>query len=472
MKTSTGASGGIQRAWAGGVTLALLAGSAALVLAGPSPADAAPQEALDPGPGLRGFLVRVLQRSPGVEAAALRREAAGHEAAALDDPLNPALEAEGPDSEDVVQLQLRQPLRLFGQGDALRRLGRAERALAGRRLTLEHASLARDAGRLWVAATARRRELSLAERSLGLRREAAERAESALRRGWGDRAAARRLRLEARAADREVEELRGAVRRDRRELNRLLGRPAGEPLPMDGRLAGDAGRRRAPPVPEELPEDAPRVAVARAGADVAGAELARARTRGRPVPAVGPMVSLGKGVDPGVSLELSLPLRNTHRRDVLAARLRLEASEAAGRATRRSARAAYDRLLGRREALTEQLERLRSRELEPARGSVARWEASRELGLPVRERRRRARTRLLDLRREELRLQRRLTLLEVDAAWRSGTLLSWLRGPGDGAAGSGAGGRAPEGGAFASGTAGAGPGAGGPTPRAPDGEPR
>ena len=220
---------------------------------------------------------------------------------------------------------------------------------------------------------------------------------------------------------------------------------------MDGRLAGDADGRRAPPVPEELPEDAPEVAVARAGADVAEAELARARTRGRPVPAVGPMVSLGRGVEAGVSLELSLPLRNTHRRDVRAARSRLEASEAAGRATRRSARAAYDRLLGRREALKEQLQRLRSRELAPARGSVARWEASRELGLPVRERRRRARGRLLDLRREELRLQRRLTLLELDAAGRSGALLSWLRGPEDGAAL---------------------PGAGARTPGAPGGEPR
>lgn len=411
-----------------------VAGALALLLAA-SPARAAvstPQDAAASRLDLRGFLVGVLERSPGAEASVLRREASGHEAAALGSPPNPTLEAEGPDSEDVVQLQLRQPLRLFGQGDALRRLGRAERTQADHRLTMEHASLARETGRLWVASLARRRELSLAERALGLREDAAELGRVALRRGWGSRERARRLRLEARAADRRVQALRSAVRRDRRELNRLLGRAGEEPLQMVGALAGDEDRNAGPPVPEELPPDAPGLEVARSAIAVAEAELERARTLGRPVPSVGPMVSLGKGVDPGVGLELSLPVLNTHGEEALAARSRLEAARAGARASGRSRRREYHRLLDRREALLRELRSLRSRELDPARTEVRRWVASRDLGLPVTGRIRRARLRATELRREELRIQRRLTLLELDAAWRSGTLLSWLRVPASG----------------------------------------
>lgn len=398
----------------------LLVAALAHVPAGPSP---------DPELDLRAFLVRVLERSPDAEAAVLRREAAGHEAEALRSPPDPALEAEGPDGDGEVQVQLLQPLRLFGQGDALRRTGRARRSLADRRLTAEHAALAREAARAWVEAVAGRRELSLAERTLRLRRDALERAEAALRRGWGGRESLQELRLEARAAARRVEALRRAAERDRRRLNRLMGREADAPLRPVGGLAGDPDRGRVPPVPPQLPPDAPTVAVARAEAGLAEAELARARSAARPAPALGPMVSVGGGVVPGAALELSLPLWSRTREGTGAARARLEASRLAARGARRSAAAAYRRLLDRREDLADRLEGMRSRELEPARREVERWTASGELGLPVADRRRRGRARLLELRREEVDLQRRLSLLEVDAAWRSGSLLSWLRDP-------------------------------------------
>lgn len=395
------------------------------------------QEAADPELGLREFLVEVLARSLDAEAADRRREAAGHEADALRSPLNPTLEAEGPDAGGEFQLQLLQPLRIFGQGEARQRASRARRALAARRLTAEHASVAREAARAYVETVADRRELTLAEHTLRLRRAVLERAEAALRRGWGGREELQQLRLEARAAARQVEALEDAARRKLQRLNHLLDRPADARLGLADELAGDPDRARLPPVPDELPPDAPSVALVRADADLADAELARARTASRPVPAVGPMVSLGDGVGPGVGLQLTLPLWNRNRQGTEAARSRLEASRLAFRATRRSSTAAYQRLQGRRQALSRQLERLRSRELRPARREVERWTSSRELGLPVTDRRRRARARLLELQSEEADLRRRLALLEVDAAWRSGSLLSWLRDPAGGPPGAG-----------------------------------
>lgn len=397
----------------------------------PRPPGARPHDAARPQDGpqplvLRDFLVRVLDRSLEAEAAALRREAAGHEAAALRRPLNPTLEAEGPDSEGTAQLQLRQPIRLFGQGDALRTVGRARRTLADRRLTAEHAAVAREAARAYVEAVAARRELALLERVVELRRDAVERAEAAFRQGWGGRESLQELRLEVRAAARQRDGLREAVRRDRRRLNHMMGRAPDEPLRLDGDPTG-APRGPELPVPDSLPADAPAVALARAASGLAEAELARARTSARPVPAVGPMVSVGDGLNPGLSLELALPLWSRNAEGVRAARARLEASQRAVRATRRTREAAYGRLLDRREALADRLQRLRSRELQPARREADRWTAARELGMPVADRRRRARARLLELRREAVDLQRRLRLLEVEAAWRSGSLLSWLR---------------------------------------------
>lgn len=384
---------------------------------------------------LREVVVRALARSAGAEAASRRREAAGHGATAGGRPPNPTLEAEGPDAEGVAELQLRQPLRLFGQGDAVRRLGRAERTLADRRLRTERASLARETARLYLKAVAARRELAVTEAILRLRRAAAERLEGVRRRGWESRRSVHGARMDVRAAVRQVEALRAASRRHRQRLRRRLGVPADDTLRLAGTLAGDAGRSPSPPVPEELPEDAPEVAEARAAVGAAEARLGRIRTRTRPVPAVGPMVSLGDGVDPGIALELDLPLWDRNRAGTLAARSRVAASEAEARQARRSARAEYADLLGRRDAVRNRLDRLRSDELEPAREEVRRRSDARELGLPVAAARRRARSRSLRLRREEARLQRELSLLEVDAAWRSGSLLAWLREPGSASGG-------------------------------------
>lgn len=376
---------------------------------------------------LRTFLRRVLERSPEVEAAARRREAAGHAADARRSPLDPTLEAQGPDSEGVAELALRQPLRIFGRGGAAARLADAERRLAGRRLAAERASVARGAAREWVAAVADRRELRLLEERLHRRRAALERGRAALRRGWGGRSLAE-LRLEVRAAERELDAARSEAERSRRRLRRRLGRSPGEPLELDGRLAADAGRRAFPPVPGELPPGVPAAALARARTSVAEAELARSRAATRPAPAVGPMLSVGEGLDPGVSLELSVPLWDRRGGAVRSARAELEASRASARASRRRVRAAYRRLLDRREDLRRRLETLRSRELGPARREVRRWETAGRIGMPVAGERRRARRRVLELHLEELRLQRRLTLVEVEAAWRSGSLLGWLRG--------------------------------------------
>lgn len=422
-----------------------LAASAATSARTPPPAQAGddraaaglPRDTVPDRVGLREVLVRALARSPGAEAAARRREAAGHEALAGRRPPNPTLEAEGPDAEGVAQVQLRQPLRLFGQGGAVRRLGRAERTLADRRLRREHASLARRTARVYLDAVAARRELAVLEEILRLRRTAAERAEEVRRRGWESSVSVHEARMDVRAAERELDALRAASRGHHERLRRRLGVPAGDTLPLAGALAGDPDRSPGPPVPDTLPGDAPASAEARAAVGVAEARLGRARSRTRPVPSVGPMVSLGEGIDPGLSLELALPLWDRNRAGTLAARSRVAASEAEARRTRRSARAEYARLLARRDAVRHRLERLRADELKPAREEVRRRSASRELGLPVAAARRRARSRLLRLRREEVRLQRELSLLQMDAAWRSGSLLTWLRDPGAGAHGGG-----------------------------------
>lgn len=418
--------------------LALLP-AASLPAAGQAPPDASPEAHRSvEGPDraaarvpldLRAFLVRTLDRSPGAEAADRRREAARHSAwSGLAAP-NPTLEAEGPDAEGVAELRLRQPLRLFGQGEAARAVARAERRLAGHRLTRDHASLARRAARRYLETVAARRELQVAEELLRLRRDALGRAEAALRRGTAGRGRVHETRMDLRAVRRETEALRRSLGRRLDGLRRLAAVGPDDSVRLEDALAGDPGRSAGPPVPDELPDDAPELAEARVGLRLAEARLDRERAAPRPVPSLGPMLSVGEGLDPGVSLELDLPLWDRNRPEIRAGRARVAASEASARAARRSARAAYRRLLDRCSDLRARLERLRSDEIGPTRRELRRRAASRELGMPVAAARRRARTRLLELRREEVRLQRRLSLLVVDAAWRSGTLLDWLREP-------------------------------------------
>lgn len=395
----------------------------------PRPVDGRDLETPPDTLGLKAFLVRTLDRSPGAEAATRRRNADRHGARSGLAAPNPTLEAEGPDADGVAELRVRQPLRLFDQTDAARNVARAERRLADRRLTRDHASLARRAARSYLEAAAVRRELAVAEELLELRRDALERAEAALRREAAGRARVHEARMELRAVRREVYALRRTLSRRLEGLRRLGVLGPEHRLRLVDALAGDPDRRAGPPVPEQLPDDAPELAEARAGVRLAEARLGRERAVPRPVPSVGPMLSVGEGLDPGVSLELDLPLWDRNRPEVRAARARVAASEAAARAARRSARAEYRRLLARRSDIRRSLERLRSDELAPARRELRRRAASRELGMPVAAARREARTRLLELRRVEVGLQRRLSLLAVDAAWRSGTLLEWLREP-------------------------------------------
>lgn len=414
----------------------LLAGSAALALSGAAPLAGVgrPEKTTirteggavaRPGPGasavsrddtlrlsLSAFVDSVVHLSPALRSSRLEVGAADAGVSQAGAPPNPRLSFEGPDAEDAVTLGVLQPFRWPGQGSAAEERARGRVALADARRYGRAARLRADAARAYLEAVVARRRLALRDAALRLADLRLDRRRAAYRQGLGSRSDTLDARL---ARERAAAQLSGAGAGLRLALGRvrsLLDLPDGasllltDGLPMDGPAGAAPGTALPAGDSATAGEAVPEVRSARAAVTAAEGELAWARVRTRPEPAIGPVLSRRPGnVSPGIGLELTVPLWDGNGAGRRSAESSLEAARLELEARRREADRRLAALRASGDSLETSLGRLRERELAPLRGEIARLDAARTHEMPVAEPLLAARIRQVALRERELELQ-------------------------------------------------------------------
>jgi len=324
-------------------TCSLLAGlllSAGVVLAMPAAADSVHPSADLPIVPLRPLTLNAAlalagANNPELAAARAAVAASAADAAQAARFANPelALEVENFAGRDGLQgfagaestLRLEQPLEIGGQRGRRRAVGEAAHAVALRQQHLAQAEIQVQVVTAFMALLAAQQELLLAEEQLQLTRQLAESIQVMIDSGKSPQVDA--LRFQPLLVDVRLSRERAAlaVTVARRELAAVIGLDSADGLEAQGELA------RLPELPAEamlqaVPEQAPRLAAARALREQAAAELAGERRQAIPDLALGFGVrrfeeSGDTALVAGISL--SLPLFDWNRDGIDAAQARL-----------------------------------------------------------------------------------------------------------------------------------------------------